>query len=98
MEELMAESTSQIKGKRQSGSGFNKPVQPDEKLAEVIGNEPLSRTEVTKKVWEYIRSHGLQDPENKTFIKADSKLRPVLDGKDRVSMFEMTKLVSGHLK
>lgn len=75
-----------------------KPVQPDEKLAAVIGQEPVSRTQVTKKVWEYIRQHSLQDPENKTFIKADDNLRPVFDGKDRVSMFEMTKLVSGHLK
>ena len=94
----MAEMTSQNKGKRQPGAGFMKPVQPDDKLAAVIGNEPLSRTEVTKKLWEYIRNHGLQDPENKTFIKADDKLLPLFDGKDRVSMFEMTKLVAGHLK
>ena len=94
----MAEMTSQTKRKRQPGAGFMKPVQPDEKLAQVIGTQPLSRTEVTKKLWEYIRNNGLQDPENKTFIKADDKLRPVFDGRDRVSMFEMTKLVSGHLK
>ena len=94
----MTETTSASNGKRQPGAGFMKPVQPDEKLAAVIGNQPLSRTELTKKLWEYIRSHGLQDPENKTFIKADDKLRPVFDGKDRVSMFEMTKLVSGHVK
>ena len=75
-----------------------KPVQPDEKLAAVIGNEPVPRTEVTRKLWDYIRSHNLQDPENKTFIKGDDKLKAVFDGKDRVSMFEMTKLVSGHLK
>ena len=94
----MAEGTSESKAKRQPGAGFMKPVQPDEKLAAVIGNQPLSRTEVTKKLWEYIRSHNLQDLDNKTFIKADDNLRPVFDGKDRVSMFEMTKLVSGHLK
>jgi chromatin remodeling complex protein RSC6 len=94
----MAETTSASKGKRQPGAGFMKPVQPDEKLAAVIGHQPLSRTEVTKKLWEYIRSQGLQDPENKTFIKADDKLRPIFDGKERVSMFEMTKLVAGHLK
>ena len=94
----MAEMTSQSKGKRQPGAGFMKPVQPDDKLAAVVGPQPLSRTELTKKLWEYIRSQGLQDPENKTFIKADDKLRPVFDGKDRVSMFEMTKLVSGHVK
>ena len=94
----MEETTSEHKGKRQAGAGFRKPVQPDELLAAVIGNQPLPRTEVTKKLWEYIRAHGLQDPENKTFIKADDKLRPIFDGKDRVSMFEMTKLVSNHLK
>jgi chromatin remodeling complex protein RSC6 len=94
----MAETTPESKGKRQPGAGFMKPVQPDDKLAAVVGNQPLSRTEVTKKLWEYIRGNGLQDPENKTFIKADDKLRPLFDGKDRVSMFEMTKLVSGHLK
>ena len=94
----MTETTPASKGKRQPGAGFMKAVQPDDKLAAVIGNHPLSRTEVTKKLWEYIRSHGLKDPENKTFIKADDKLRPVFDGKDRVSMFEMTKLVSKHLR
>lgn len=75
-----------------------KPVQPDEKLAAVIGSEPIPRTEVTRKLWDYIRGHNLQDPENKTFIKADEQLKPVFDGKDRVSMFEMTKLVFGHVK
>ena len=75
-----------------------KPVQPDDSLSEIIGREPLSRTEVTRKLWDYIRGHNLQDPENKTFIKADDKLRKIFDGKDRVSMFEMTKLVFGHVK
>lgn len=94
----MVEPTSQAKAKRQPGGAFMKPVQPDEKLAAVIGHEPLARTDVTKKLWDYIRSNNLQDPENKTFIRADAKLKEVFDGKDRVSMFEMTKLVSGHLK
>lgn len=75
-----------------------KPVQPDEKLAAIIGPEPVSRTDVTRKLWDYIRNHNLQDPENKTFIKADEKLKEVFDGKERVSMFEMTKLVFGHVK
>ncbi len=75
-----------------------KPVQPDEKLAAVIGNEPVSRTEITKRLWDYIRGHNLQDPENKTFIKADDKLKEVFDGRDRVTMFEMTKLVFNHVK
>jgi chromatin remodeling complex protein RSC6 len=86
-----------IKSKRPPGAAFMKPVKPDEKLALIIGSDPLPRTEVTRKVWEYVRSHNLQDPENKTFIKADAQLKPVFDGKDRVSMFEMTKLVFGHV-
>jgi upstream activation factor subunit UAF30 len=94
----MDESTSQPKAKRQPGAAFMKPVQPDEKLAAVIGHEAVPRTEVTRKLWEYVRSHNLQDPENKTFIKADESLKQVFDGKDRVRMFEMTKLVSNHLK
>ena len=74
-----------------------KPVQPDDKLARIIGTEAVPRTEVTRKLWDYIREHHLQDPENKTFIKADEKLREVFDGRDRVSMFEMTKLVFQHV-
>jgi upstream activation factor subunit UAF30 len=85
------------KGKRQPSAAFMKPVKPDEKLAEIIGNEPVPRTEVTRKLWDYIRGHNLQDPANKTFIKTDDKLKQVLDGKDRVSMFEMTKLVFNHV-
>ena len=86
------------KDKRQAGAAFMKPVQPDEKLAAVIGGEPIPRTEVTRKLWDYIRSHNLQDPENKTFIHADEQLKQVFGGKDKVSMFEMTKLVFGHVK
>jgi len=86
------------KDKRQAGAAFMKPVQPDEKLAAVIGGEPIPRTEVTRKLWDYIRSHNLQDPENKTFINADEQLKQVFGGKDKVSMFEMTKLVFGHVK
>ena len=94
----MAQASSKPTSKRQPGAGFMKPVQPDEKLAQVIGSEPLARTEVTKKLWEYIRQHKLQDPADKKFIKADDKLREVFDGKERVSMFEMTKLVFNHAK
>jgi chromatin remodeling complex protein RSC6 len=92
----MAEATA-TRGKRQPSAAFMKPVQPDEKLAEIIGNTPVPRTEVTRKLWDYIRSRNLQDPANKTFIKTDDKLKAVLDGKDRVSMFEMTKLVFNHV-
>ncbi len=76
---------------------FMKPVKPDEKLSEIIGHEPVPRTEVTRKLWDYIRGHNLQDPDNRTFIKTDAKLKEVLDGKDRVNMFEMTKLVFNHV-
>ncbi len=93
----MADETAQPKTKRKPSAAFMKPVKPDEKLGAIIGNEPVSRTDVTKKLWDYIRSHNLQDPQNKTFIKADDKLREVFDGKDRVSMFEMTKLVFNHV-
>lgn len=93
----MAETTSTAKSKRQPSAAFMKPVQPDSKLAAIIGPEPVSRTDVTRKLWDYIRTHNLQDPENKTFIKADEKLKEVFEGKDRVSMFEMTKLVFGHV-
>ncbi len=93
----MADESSQSPGKRKPGAAFMKPVQPDEKLAAIVGKDPLPRTDVTRKLWEYIRGHNLQDPENKTFIKADDALKQVFDGKDRVSMFEMTKLVFGHV-
>ena len=89
--------TTETKGKRQPSASFMRPVQPDEKLAEIIGNDPLPRTEVTRKLWDYIRGHNLQDPNNKTFIRPDEKLKQVLDGKERVDMFEMTRLVFNHL-
>ncbi len=74
-----------------------KPVKPDQQLAGIIGPEPLARTDITKKLWEYIRANNLQDPANKTMIRADEKLKGVFEGKDRVSMFEMTKLVFKHV-
>lgn len=75
-----------------------KPVQPDEKLAAIIGNEAVPRTEVTRKLWDYIRANSLQDPSNKTRIIADAKLKEVFDGREQVTMFEMTKLVFNHVK
>ena len=93
----MAETQGATKIKRQPSAAFMKPVQPDDKLAEIIGGQPLARTEVTKKLWDYIRGHNLQDPENKTFIKPDEKLKNVLDGRDRVNMFEMTRLIFHHV-
>ena len=79
-------------------AGFMKPVQPDDVLAKVVGDKPLPRTELTKKLWDYIRKAGLQDAKKKTLINADENLKAVFNGKKQVSMFEMTKLVSGHLK
>lgn len=81
-----------------ANSAFMAPLTPDAALAAVVGKEPLPRTEVTKRVWDYIREHKLQDPNDKRTIKADAKLKAVFDGKDSVSMFELTKLVNSHLK
>jgi upstream activation factor subunit UAF30 len=88
------------KGQAKSGGegGFMQRLQPDEALAAVVGNEPQPRTEVTKRIWDYIKQHNLQDAKDKRTIKADAKLKKVFDGKDSVSMFEMTKLVNSHLK
>jgi chromatin remodeling complex protein RSC6 len=86
------------KAKRTPNAAFMKPVTPDEKLAKVVGDKPLPRTELTKKLWAYIRKNGLQDAKKKTLINADENLKAVFNGKKQVSMFEMTKLVSGHVK
>ena len=85
------------KTKRKPNAAFMKAVAPDAKLAEVVGSKPLPRTELTKKLWVYIKKNGLQDKKNKRMINADAKLRPIF-GKPSVNMFEMTKLVSKHLK
>jgi upstream activation factor subunit UAF30 len=84
--------------KRTPNPGFMKPMTPSTELAAVVGNSPLPRTEVTKKIWAYIKRKGLQDPKEKRMIIADENLKPVFGGKNRVSMFEMTKLVNKHLK
>lgn len=79
-----------------ANSGFMKPLTPSPQLAAIIGSKPMPRTEVTKKVWEYIKAHKLQDAANKRNINADAKLKEIFK-KSQVSMFEMTKLISGHL-
>ena len=79
-------------------SAFMKPLQPDAALAAIVGSSPLPRTEVVKKMWVYIKANNLQDAKNKRNINADAKLKPVFGGKAQVNMFEMTKLISGHLK
>ena len=75
-----------------------KPVQPDDKLSQVVGSKPLPRSELTKKLWDYIKKNGLQDKKVRTQINADDALKSVFNGKSQVSMFEMTKLVSGHIQ
>jgi upstream activation factor subunit UAF30 len=80
-----------------ANSAFMKPMQISPELAAVVGPGPLPRSEVTKKLWAYIKERNLQDPANKRNIKADDNLKKVFGGKDTVSMFEMTKLVSQHL-
>jgi chromatin remodeling complex protein RSC6 len=81
---------------KKPNAAFMKPMTPSKLLAAVVGKNPLPRTEVTKKVWEYIKKHDLQDPANKRMINADKKLKAIF-GKDQVSMFEMTKLISNQL-
>ena len=86
------------KSKRKPNAAFMKPMNPSATLAAVVGSSPMPRTEVTSKLWGYIKKNNLQDPKNKRMINADDKLREVFGGKRQVSMFEMTKLVSKHLK
>jgi chromatin remodeling complex protein RSC6 len=83
--------------KRKPSAAFMKPMQPSAALSAVIGGKAMPRTEVTKKIWDYIKRKGLQDSKNRIMINADDALRPVFGGKKQVSMFEMTKLVSKHL-
>lgn len=83
---------------KKANAAFMKPLTPSEALAEVVGSKPLPRTQVVKKLWEYIKKNKLQDEKNKRNINADAALQKVFAGKKTVSMFEMTKLVSKHLK
>jgi len=86
------------KSKRKPNAAFMKPVSPDAALSEIVGSKPIPRTEVTKKLWAYIKKNGLQDKKNRRMIHSDDALKPVFAGKAQVNMFEMTKLVSKHLK
>ena len=83
---------------RKANAAFMKPVTPSSALSEIVGSKPIPRTEVTKKLWAYIKKNGLQDSKNRRMIKADDKLKTVFGGKSTVNMFEMTKLVGKHLK
>ncbi len=84
--------------KRKPNAAFMRPMQPDDKLGSIVGSKPIPRSEVTKKVWDYIKKHGLQDKKKRTMINADDNMRAVFGGKSQVSMFEMTKLVNQHMK
>ena len=83
---------------KKANSAFMKPLQPSEELSKVTGSKPLPRSEVAKKLWVYIKKNGLQDKTTKRMINADETLKAVFNGKKQVSMFEMTALVSKHLK
>ena len=83
---------------RKPNAAFMKPVNPDDALSAVVGGEPMPRTEITKRIWTYIKENDLQEPTNKRMINADDKLLKVFNGKKQVSMFETTKLISDHLK
>jgi len=84
--------------KRKPNAAFMAALQPSALLSEVVGNKPLPRTEVIKKIWLYIKKNGLQDSKNRRMINADAKLKPIFDGKNQVSMFELAKVVSKHVK
>ena len=86
------------KSTRKPSAAFMKPMTPSSSLAEVVGTKPIPRTEVTKKLWAYIKKNKLQDAKNRRNIKADDNLKAVFGGKAVVNMFEMTKLVNKHLK
>jgi len=93
----MATSKKASGGSKGGGKGLAAEVQPSADLAPVVGSKPLPRSEVTKKVWDYIKAHGLQDQQNKRMINADDNLKKIFGGKKQVSMFEMTALVNKHL-
>ena len=86
------------KAKRAPNPAFMKAMTPSAQLAPVVGSNPMPRTEVTKKLWQYIKKNNLQDAKNRRMINADDKLKPVFGGKGQVSLFDMTKLVNKHLK
>lgn len=86
------------KAKREPNSAFMRPLQPDAALGAIVGNKPLPRTQVTKKIWAYIKKNGLQDEQDRRMINADDKLQAVLGGAKQVSMFELTKQVNEHME
>jgi chromatin remodeling complex protein RSC6 len=97
-ETAVAKKTAKKKSARKPNAAFMRPVTPSDTLAPIVGAKPMPRTEVTKKLWAYIKKNGLQDKKNRRQINADDKLKAVFGGKANVNMFAMTKLVSKHLK
>jgi upstream activation factor subunit UAF30 len=93
-----AKKTTKTKTKRKPNAAFMKPLTPSADLAVVVGSKAIPRTEVVKKIWAYIKKNDLQDKKNRRNINADANLKKVFSGKATVSMFEMTKYVSKHLK
>jgi chromatin remodeling complex protein RSC6 len=93
----MAKKKAAKKGKRKPNPAFMKPMQPDDALAAIVGSKPIPRTEITKKIWAYIKKNKLQDAKNRRNINADDKLKKVFGGKKQVTMFELTKLVNKHI-
>lgn len=86
------------KSARKPNAAFMAALTPSASLAEVVGSKPLPRTEVIKKIWDYIKKNGLQDSKNRRMINADAKLKVIFDGKDQISMFELAKVVNKHVK
>ena len=84
--------------KKTPNAAFMRPLNPSPALAEVIGNKAMPRTEIVKKIWEYIKKNGMQDKKNKRMINADAKLKPIFGGKAQISMFELAKLITKHVK
>lgn len=97
---MAAKSTTSKTTKKTEGkpNALQQPLKPSDELAEVVGKESLSRGDVVSKMWDYIKKNDLQNPENKREILADDKLKPIFDGRDKVTMFEMNKYLSKHLK
>ena len=94
----MSHKNKKSRSKRKPNAAFMRPVQPDDKLSVIVGSKPLPRSELTKKLWAYIKKNGLQDKKKRTQINANDTLRPVFNGKRQVNMFEMTTLVSRHIR
>jgi chromatin remodeling complex protein RSC6 len=98
MKKTVRKAAKKTRAKRKPNPAFMKPMTPSDVLGSIIGNKPMPRTEVTKRVWDYIKKNKLQDAIKRTMINADEKLRELFGGKKQVSMFEMTKFINKHLK